>query len=72
MVEVLRDLESYSDTGLNKALARSVKIPSGSLGSVIRVLTNTAGDGRVLCVSFDGNVSYVPENSLRQVVREDE
>lgn len=71
-VEVVRDSDSYSDTGLNKALARSVKIPSGSFGSVVRVLTNTAGDGRVICVSFGGNVSYLPESSLKPVAREAE
>lgn len=69
-VEVVKDVESYSDTGLNKALARSAKIPSGSLGTVLNVLTNAACDGRVLCVSFDGKVSYVLEGLLRPLARE--
>lgn len=63
----LVDARAFSNMGLNKALSSVENVPSGSLGIVESISTNVAGDGRIVCASFEGRMVYVREECLKVV-----
>jgi hypothetical protein len=66
-VVTLVETPAASDIGFNKSIDFVENIQQGRTGIVVSVSTNAACDGRIVCVSFDGEFRYVREDCLKIV-----